>query len=103
MLLRIVEAGRGKPPLVVHVIEILAVVGNGVGAGEDRWRHEKCIAPPPEQLVGIIGANDETVHDGLGISKVLGLAVCTVKIEISLAESLIVGVWKAILDKLPVI
>ena len=102
MILLVVEAGRRKPPLVVHVVEILLVVGDLVHAQQHGRRHEQRIAPPPEQLVRIIGTDDETIHNRLGVGHAHRLLVFKVEIEIGLPERLIVCMRKAFVQQGPI-
>ena len=103
MLRRIVQARRGLPPLAVHRVQVAPVAGHRGHPRQHRWRHEKRIAPPPQQLRRIIRPHNQPIQHGLGIGTPFGIVRLRGEIEICLPQRHIIRMRKARVQQLPVV
>ncbi len=78
-------------------------MGDGGHVGQHRGRHIEGVAPPPEELLRIVGTDDEAVEHCPGAFEMRRNLVLGVEVEVGLADGHVVGVREAALFHLPVV
>ena len=113
MLRGIIEQADRDPPLPIHVIQVLGLVGQLRQAAPYRRRHEEGVRPPPDGLRRVVREKQDAVElrfERRNFPRVGGAAI---KCEIGLTDGLVVGVglsrselpvegFASLLDHLPV-
>ena len=102
MLGGIVKSSRGQVPLVVHELDVALVAGGHGELGKDGRRHVERVAPPPEEVLWIVGAGKDLVQVVAGGVEHSGVVVRRVKGEVGKADGFVVGVAQA-RSELPVV
>ena len=90
----VVEAGRGLPPFLVHVVKVVAVASGYGHFGEYGRRHVERITPPPEEFRGIVGAGKQLVEDLFGVGHADVIVRSQTRVEIKAVSYTHLDVYK---------